>query len=226
MGDVRRLIAFDLDGTLIDSRRDLAESANQLIEEMGGLALDLDQVGRMIGEGARVLVQRALAAAGLPDTADALPRFLDIYDTRLLRHTRVYDGVPAALAAAREHATLVVLTNKPVRPSETILDALGLRGCFAAVVGGDNPLGRKPEPAALRALMADAGVDGATTLMVGDSIVDCDTAHAAGARCCMAGYGFGFLQFPPERRGDAHWVADSPHDLPAILARFAAGDQK
>jgi len=101
VGHLQRLIAFDLDGTLIDSRRDLADSANQLIAELGGEPLTEQAVGRMVGDGARVLVERALAAAKLVDPGEALPRFLQIYDTRLLNHTRPYPGVEEAIAVAR-----------------------------------------------------------------------------------------------------------------------------
>ncbi len=93
VGHLHRLIAFDLDGTLIDSRRDLADSANQLIEELGGQPLTEEQIGGMVGEGAALLVRRALMAAGRGERAHALERFLEIYDERLLNHTRVYDGV-------------------------------------------------------------------------------------------------------------------------------------
>ncbi|HEY3886725.1 MAG TPA: HAD hydrolase-like protein, partial [Vicinamibacterales bacterium] len=102
-------VAFDLDGTLIDSRRDLADSANALIVERGGAPLDVESVTRMVGEGAGVLVRRALAAAGLSaDDPAALPRFLELYNERLLVHTRPYDGIPDALDAIGAHATLAV----------------------------------------------------------------------------------------------------------------------
>ena len=121
MGDLQRLIAFDLDGTLIDSRRDLAESANQVITELGGRPLPEDAIGRMVGEGAAVLVKRALAAAGLGDVPGGLPRFLEIYDGRLTNHTRAYEGIEDAVDAARRVARVIVLTNKPAGPSERIL---------------------------------------------------------------------------------------------------------
>jgi len=161
VGNLRRLIAFDLDGTLIDSRRDLADSANQLLGELGAAPLSEEAIGKMVGEGARVLVQRALAAAGLTETSEALPRFLAIYDTRLLNHTRVYDGVIEAVRLARQSAHVAILTNKPVRPSEQILEGLGIRELFDDMVGGDGPFGRKPDPAGLCALMdrAGAGID-------------------------------------------------------------------
>jgi phosphoglycolate phosphatase len=192
VGDVQRLIAFDLDGTLIDSRRDLADSANELISELGGTPLTEEAVGRMVGDGARVLVERALAAAKLTDPGHALPRFLEIYDTRLLNHTRPYDGVEQAIAAARRGARVTMLTNKPLHHTRRIVDALGWAPLFDEVVGGDNPRGRKPAPDALLAMMSAAGVTAAETLMVGDSKVDLETARRADARCCLVSFGFGF----------------------------------
>jgi len=192
VGHLQRLIAFDLDGTLIDSRRDLADSANQLIAELGGAPLPEAAVGRMVGDGARVLVERALAAAGLTDPGTALPRFLQIYDTRLLNHTRPYDGVEAAIEAARRGARVTMLTNKPLHHTERIVGALGWAPFFDEVVGGDNPRGRKPAPHALLAMMETAGVTAAQTMLVGDSKVDLETARRAGARCCLVAFGFGF----------------------------------
>src|SRR5215510_12863103 len=107
------LIVFDLDGTLVDSRRDLAESINQLILERGGISIPEDAVGRMVGEGAALLVQRACAAAGLSDGPDALASFLQIYQTRLLNHTRPYDGIVETLIELQKATLLAVLTNKP-----------------------------------------------------------------------------------------------------------------
>jgi phosphoglycolate phosphatase len=192
VGDIQRLIAFDLDGTLIDSRRDLADSANQLIVELGGSPLPEEAVGRMVGDGARVLVERALTAAGLADPGHALARFLAIYDTRLLVHTRPYPGVEAAIHAARRGARVTMLTNKPLHHTARIVEALGWVPLFDDVVGGDNPLGRKPEPHALVAMMTAAGVTPAQAMLVGDSKVDLDTARRAGVRCCLVSFGYGF----------------------------------
>jgi len=192
VGHLQRLIAFDLDGTLIDSRRDLADSANQLISELGGAPLTEEAVGRMVGDGARVLVERALAAAKLADPGHALARFLEIYDTRLLNHTRPYAGVEQAIGAARRGARVTMLTNKPLHHTTRLVDALGWAPLFDEIVGGDNPRGRKPAPGALLAMMGTAGVTAAQTLMVGDSKVDLDTARGAGARCCLVSFGFGF----------------------------------
>jgi phosphoglycolate phosphatase len=222
VGDVRRLIAFDLDGTLIDSRRDLANSANQLLDELGAAPFPEEAIGRMVGEGARVLVERALAAAGLHTDIDAaLSRFLAIYDTRLLDHTVPYDGMLDVLRHARAHARLAVLTNKPRRPSVTILNALGLTPFFDDVVGGDSPHGRKPDPRGLQALMRDAGSTQETTLMVGDSAIDHETALRASTPCCLTAYGYGFLMFPRERLTGAEWIVHSPGELRDVVDRFA-----
>jgi phosphoglycolate phosphatase len=222
MGDLRRLIVFDLDGTLIDSRRDLAESANQVITELGGTRLAEDTIGRMVGEGAAVLVRRALAAAGVGEVPGALLRFLEVYDGRLTKHTRAYEGIEDAVRAARRIARVIVLTNKPVGPSERILSSLDLRPLFDEVIGGDGPLPRKPDPASLLAAMERAGVAAAQTLLVGDSAIDHETAVRASSRCCLATYGFGYVTFPRERLTGKEWTAAAPDDLPAIFDRFTA----
>jgi phosphoglycolate phosphatase len=222
MGHLYRLIAFDLDGTLIDSRRDLADSANQLITELGGAPIREEDIGRMVGEGAAVLVRRALAAAGIGDAAGALSRFLEIYDSRLLNHTRAYDGIEDAVQAARGIARVIVLTNKPARPSRRILDGLGLLGLFDEVIGGDGPLPRKPEPASLIAAMDRADATAGRTLLIGDSVIDHETAARASSRCCLATYGFGYVLFPRERLTGEEWVAARPADLPHVFDRFTA----
>lgn len=237
MGDLRgRLIAFDLDGTLIDSRRDLADAANALIVELGGRPLPEDAIGRMVGEGASVLVERALRASGLlpertavaedeeavPAVSRALERFLVLYDERLLNHTRAYPGIPEALAAARRHGRVAVLTNKPQRATERILDGLGIRSLLDEVIGGDTSWPRKPDPSSLRHLMARAGADSSSTLLVGDSAIDHETARRAGVRCCLAAYGFGYETFPRERLTGTEIVVGNGRELSEVVNRFAA----
>jgi phosphoglycolate phosphatase len=177
----------------------------------------------MVGEGAAVLVRRALAYAGLADVPAALPRFRQIYDSRLLRHTRPYPGIPEALHRAREYARLAVLTNKPIGPSERILEALDLRPLFDSVIGGDGPFPRKPEPASLRALMEEASAVPSATLLVGDSLIDHETAQRAEVRCCLVSYGFGYSTFPPERLTSAEWIVSSASELPKVFHQFMAG---
>jgi phosphoglycolate phosphatase len=122
-----RLFVFDLDGTLIDSRRDLADSVNALILERGGRELPLDAVTAMVGEGAALLVRRGLMAAGLePDVESALPRFLELYDERLLAHTQPYPGTREMLDEMQLKGRLAILTNKPQHHTERVLRGLRL----------------------------------------------------------------------------------------------------
>ena len=226
MGSLPRLIAFDLDGTLIDSCRDLTETANALIVELGGAALPQDSIAGMVGGGAALLVRRALDAAGLDHPPSAVTRFLEIYDTRLLNHTRLYDGIADVVHLARRHARLAVLTNKPLAPSERLLEALGLRDLFDQVIGGDGPYARKPDPEGLLALMASAGATGERTLLVGDSEIDHETARRASARSCIVSYGFGFRRFPRERLDANDWVVDDAATLAEIVERFAVSSSE
>jgi phosphoglycolate phosphatase len=211
------LIVFDLDGTLIDSRRDLADAANALIIERGGAPQPVEAITAMVGEGAPLLVKRALSAAGLdPGDATALPRFLELYDERLLEHTHLYEGTREALESLSRAATLAVLTNKPQRPTERILEGLDVASLFERAIGGDTALPRKPDPAGLRDLMAAAGTRTADTIMVGDSAIDLRTARAAGTRICLVRYGFGFRFTASDLVAD-ELVADNPSQLPALL---------
>ena len=209
------LIVFDLDGTLVDSRRDIAESANALLVACGSNPLPEETIGRMVGNGAATLVSRAFAAAGAERPADALDQFLAIYDARLLAHTRPYPGITEALEALSARTTLAVLTNKPLAATEAILAGLDLARFFAdgAVVGGDGPFARKPDPDGLLHLASRFAAEPAATLLVGDSFVDWKAARNAGTAICLARYGFGFEGFPTEEITPADRTIDSPHDL-------------
>jgi phosphoglycolate phosphatase len=214
-----RLIAFDLDGTLVDSRRDIANAANELLVQCGGAPLPEARIGRMVGDGAATLVARAFEASRIERPADALPQFLAIYDRHLTDHTRPYDGIAGALTALGARAVLAVLTNKPLAATRTILDRLGLARHFAPgmVFGGDGPFPRKPDPAALGELIRLAHAETATTLLVGDSVIDWRTARAARASVCLARYGFGFEDLPPESIGPDDLVIDTPAELVGAL---------
>jgi phosphoglycolate phosphatase len=211
------LVVFDLDGTLVDSSVDIANAANALLEELGGEPQPVAAIVEMVGEGAPLLVRRALTAASLdPDTPNALERFLALYDTRLMVHTTPYDGMVDALRWIGERMPMSVLTNKPARPTSLMLDGLGLRQHFRDVVGGDTAFGRKPDPAGLLHLASAAGIRPEHTLMVGDSPVDLETARNAGTQICLTRYGFGFRFSPADFRGNELFV-DSPAGLIELL---------
>lgn len=218
------LIVFDLDGTLVDSRLDLAASANALLEEYGSAPLGVDAVAAMVGDGARVLVTRVLEAAGRADVdvQAALNRFLALYDQHLVDHTRLYPGVVETLGALAGRATVTMLTNKPGHHTERLLAALGIRHHFATVIGGDAAFPRKPDPTALLHLVGTARATPETTVMVGDSIVDVETAERAATRLCVARYGFGRLPadvtFAPGTL-EAHVSTDLATLLIAFVAR-------
>ena len=213
------LIVFDLDGTLVDSSVDLANAVNALLVELGTAPLAEAAIIGMVGEGAGVLVRRALAAAALdPDTPGALDRFLAHYDRHLLDHTRPYPGMVDTLAWFNGRLPMAVLTNKPSHPTELILRGLSLRVYFRTVVGGDTAAGRKPNPAALLQLAADSGVEPGRVLMVGDSPIDLATARNAGTQICLARYGFGYRFTPDDFRGDELFI-DAPGSLVTFFER-------
>jgi phosphoglycolate phosphatase len=207
------MIVFDLDGTLIDSARDLTEAASELVQGYGAPPLAVAEVVGMVGEGAKILVQRALAHTGLdPDMPGALDRFMAIYERRLLDHTVPYEGMHEVLAMLLHIGPLAVLTNKPVVPAEQILEQLGLRGYFSVVVGGDGVRPRKPDPSALRALAASSP---GLTMMVGDSPIDAATAERAGCPFVLAAYGFGAAKFDGRVPAGAR-VAHHPRELVSL----------
>jgi phosphoglycolate phosphatase len=210
-----RLIVFDLDGTLVDSREDIADSANATLVSYGAQPLSEDAIGRMVGDGAPTLIARAFVAAGLARPVDALDRFLTIYDGRLLNHTRAYDGIPELLAELAARSALAVLTNKPLGAARRILDGLDLSRHFESdrIVGGDGPFPRKPDPRGLAHLMASAGAAADATVLVGDSVVDWRTACAAATRVCLARYGFGWEGFPIEQLPADVWVVDRAEEM-------------
>ena len=205
-----RLLVFDLDGTLVDSSEDLADSVNAMLGELGAPPLSEEDVTRMVGEGAAVLVGRALVRAGVNvDTRVALDCFLKHYDRRLLAKTTPYPGMVDTLQALRDHYALAVLTNKPALPTMRLLEGLGLIEFFRDVIGGDTAYGRKPDPAGLLALVDRASVTPEAALLIGDSPVDLATARAAGTRICLARYGFGYRFDEHAFRGDELFIDDA-----------------
>jgi phosphoglycolate phosphatase len=219
------MVVFDLDGTLLDSIGDLVVAVNRLVAERGGRTLGLDEVSRMVGEGASLLVSRAFDASGVrDDPVEALPRFLEIYDGILPGRTVPYPGVPEMLRAFDGALPLAVLTNKPRDSARKILSMLGLDRCFRGVIGGDGAFRRKPSPDGLLHLMADSGAEPGRTWMIGDSTVDVLTAHAAGTRACIVRWGFGFAAFDHARLRGGEVFVDHPSDITALVLGRSHGD--
>ncbi len=186
------LIVFDLDGTLIDSLADLRSAVNATLAELAPEAAPLSdaEVRQFVGDGARTLVSKSLAARGVSATLDdTLAIFLSAYRRGMLDETRLYDGVLEMLDALRPGYTLAVLSNKPGEMCRAILEGLSVADRFACIWGGDDAP-KKPDPAGLLKLVADLGVTKATTVMVGDSATDVKTAKAARVRGIGVSYGF------------------------------------
>ena len=197
------LVIFDLDGTLIDSSRDLANAVNATRAHLGLAPIENETVYSYVGNGAPVLIRKALG----PEYADeevqsALEYFLAYYREHMLDNTVLYPGVREVLDQFR-HAglTMAVLTNKPVRFSQGIVDGLGLGAHFRRVYGGNSFEQKKPHPVGIETLMNEAGAAREKTVMVGDSSVDVQTARNARVTACGVTWGFQpdtFAAWPPD----------------------------
>jgi phosphoglycolate phosphatase len=196
------LLIFDLDGTLIDSKRDLADSVNAMRAWMGRRPIPDDRVYSYVGDGAPMLVRRALPGASEEDLERALRYFLAYYREHMLDATTLYPGVRQALE--RLHGAgepLAVLTNKPVRFSERLIDGLGLTQHFFRIYGGNSFPKKKPHPMGIEKLVEESGAARERTVMVGDSAVDVRTARNAGVQACGVAWGFQpetFADAPPD----------------------------
>ena len=208
-------VVFDLDGTLADTREDLAAAVNHARRVLGRTALPAAAIIGFVGEGARRLIERAFADAPA-QIEPALEEFRRRYSRHLLDRTRAYADVPALLDGARARGTtLSVLTNKPEAMSRAILQGLGLLGSFIGLIGGDTLGVRKPDPAGVFELARKVSVPPDRVLLVGDSPIDLATARAAGVAFCGVEWGFdpdGLAHRHPER------IVAAPLDLLSVIA--------
>jgi phosphoglycolate phosphatase len=184
-------LVFDLDGTLIDSRRDITTAINRMREELGLPPILLEAVVTMVGEGARLLVERALGPDFPPEQIDrALARYLAHYADVCLDETRPYPGIEEMLEELAGRYPLALLSNKGEALSRKILAGLGLSRFFGEILGGDSLPTRKPDPAGLRVLAERLGVPLERLLLVGDTWIDAETAHNAGCSFILVEWGF------------------------------------
>ena len=216
-----RALVFDLDGTLVDTAPDIHAVLAEVLAEAGLAAPPLPAVRGMIGDGAKALVERALAAVGQPARPAAVDRlherFRERYAEVPCRFGRLYPGARELLAGLRaDGLRLGLCTNKPQGATEGLLEALAVRACFDAVLGGDAVPGvRKPDPAHLAALLARLGVPPEAAVMVGDSRNDLLTARGLGVPCILVSFGYTAV---PARELGADRVVDRLDQVPAALA--------
>jgi phosphoglycolate phosphatase len=222
-------VVFDLDGTLIDSVPDLALALNILLDEEGLPHVRHEQVPDFVGQGARVLVSKAMTAVGrpIPDEGEGaarldrlFERFVSIYESKPVEGTRPYDGALEVLRALHARGLpLGVCTNKPHGATLGVLEALGMAPLLTAVVGGGVIPEKKPDPAPLLLTLERMGVAPGRAVMVGDTPYDVGAAHAAGMPIVLVD--FGYSPVPPAEAG-ADLLISSFAELPAALGRLAA----
>ena len=188
-----RALIFDLDGTLIDSKLDLIHSVNAMLSEAGRERLSAETISGYIGHGAQVLVARALGgAASEEECARALRFFLTYYEEHKMDNTRADPGVAEGLAElAGCGVPMAVLTNKPVRISVRILEAMGLARHFRVIYGGNSFETKKPDPLGANTILRELDVVADEAMVVGDSEVDVQTARNAGCLAAAVNFGFG-----------------------------------
>lgn len=217
-------IAFDLDGTLVETAPDLVGALNVVLVEQGMTPAPMTAVRQLVGHGVRGLLTRAYAMAGLTITEARIdelrPRFIEIYRARIAEESRPYPGCLESLADLRARgAKLAVCTNKPEGLARQLLDELDMTDLFDAIIGGDTLPVQKPDPAPLLAAVARAGGDPARAIMVGDASPDVGAAKAAGMPCIL--FSFGYNDLPVgELGGDV--VIDRYGQLTATISDLAA----
>ena len=218
-------VVWDLDGTLVDSAADIATSLNRLLVENHLGALDESRIRNMIGEGVAVLIRRGFEAHDVtPEPArleQLVERFLVIYAEVATASTRLFSGAREALQSLSDAGLRqAVCTNKPESITRQVLAGLDIAGYFDVVIGGDTLPRNKPDPLPLRVALEGLQAAPERSLMVGDSAIDVQTAHAAGVGVAFVTFGYG----PGPRHPDkADYLIDDFTDLPAVVAVHSTG---
>lgn len=185
------LVIFDLDGTLIDSSRDIAWSANMVLHSMGYERLDMEVIKESIGWGVKNLLEKLMPEEAPESIESARLKFLDFYGGHLVVETTIYPGVVETLEYLRSSGKkMAIVTNKPHALSVAILDELKLKGYFGAVLGGDSLPNKKPHPEPVEKVLSLLGAAPSASVIVGDSPVDCEAGRSAGVGTVGVTYGF------------------------------------
>ena len=209
-----QLLVFDLDGTLVDSKLDLALSVNAMRQELGLAPLPLHLISSYVGHGVLLLVRRSLGTQATDENVErGLAFFLDYYRQHMLDNTAPYPGVSEALEKLKG-CKMAVLTNKPVNFSREMISRLGYDRYFAYIYGGNSFPQKKPDPVGLHKLMEDLQVSPRETLMVGDSDTDILTGRNAGVLTCGVTYGFGAHTL---EKVSPDLIIDDMRELPPLL---------
>ena len=185
---MKQLVVYDLDGTLVDTLEDIAQSANHMLAALGLAPVSARQIRQYVGRGVYELVKRCLSAEDVKRIDGGLRIYRAHYGAHLLDHSRLYPGARELLDYFKSR-TQAVITNKPNPYSREILHGLGVAGYFVDIIGGDSMYPRKPDPSALLALMAGCGVRAVDTLLIGDSPVDVETGKSAGVLTVAIAHG-------------------------------------
>jgi phosphoglycolate phosphatase len=212
----RNTLVFDLDGTLVDSAPDIAAAVNALFSELGLPQVALELVRRWIGDGAPVLLERALLHVGSPQkAADLMPRYSVHYSDNAVGLTKIYPDVVETLTRLRASGCrLGVCTNKPIGPTRAVLAAFGLDPLIEAVIGGDSLPQRKPDAEPLLNVIRSLGGTPASAVLIGDSAVDIACADNAGVPSIIIPSGYGMA--PPQAKVTAAGFAELPGVIEAL----------
>ena len=205
-----QLLVFDFDGTLVDTKKDIADSVNRTLKELDLRTLDREIVHTFIGKGVNHLMTRSLEGTGCDDLPRAIDAFMKHYEEHLMDQTDLFPNCRETLEHFA-HKENTILSNKPTRFITRILDALDCRAPFSTIIGGDLMAEKKPDPGGLHHILEQHGVRPEETLMIGDSLVDIETGRRAGVRTCGVTYGHAGRESLETANPD--WIIDDLSEL-------------
>ena len=209
-----QLLVFDFDGTLVDTKKDIADSVNRTLQELELRTLDPETLHTFIGKGVNHLMARSLEGTGYGDLPRAIDAFMRHYEEHLMDQTDLFPNCRAVLEHFT-HKENTILSNKPTRFITRILDALDWRAPFSTILGGDGMPAKKPDPVGLHHILKQHGIRPGDALMIGDSLVDIETGKRAGVRTCGVTYGHAGRESLETAEPD--WVIDDLSELKQLV---------